>query len=171
LRAAWDTILPCTQRGIYSDVTVSFDMADFSLIQGQHLFVMDGTSVVRTVPITAETITITDLPIGAYFLDVPVISGLVSEYNMIFVRSGSVNETVVRYASATAGVLGAAQVHLFGGNDVLFSVVALDAGRSVVQVITYPVRPHWVDSLPTVYASVTVDGTLVRSYHPTETNA
>ncbi|MBC1800813.1 putative mucin/carbohydrate-binding domain-containing protein [Listeria booriae] len=50
---------------------IQFTINDFNQIKGKTLRIKDGTDVIRSIKITAPTITLKNMPVGIYSLDIP----------------------------------------------------------------------------------------------------
>lgn len=64
---------------IKGEVELSFEIDDFSLLQGQKIQVKDADKVIKELSIDKQTIVIKDLPVGTYTIAVPKLSSYVSK--------------------------------------------------------------------------------------------
>ena len=72
--------------GIKSNITLSIDINDFSKIEGKVILIKDGNNTVKSITIDSPSLSLNDLPIGTYYLQMPIIEGYGQDYTYVQVK-------------------------------------------------------------------------------------
>ncbi|MBC2368288.1 enhancing factor (viral) [Listeria booriae] len=134
---------------------IQFTINDFDQIKGKTLRIKDGADVIRTIKITSPTMTIKNMPVGIYSLDIP--TGATRFYqpstNYLAVSDGK-NKTSIQMNELGTSTM-AAELMIFKGlSNSTFAKATIDseAGKFVLDVIKG--SPH--SYFPGRYASVEI---------------
>ncbi|EUJ44804.1 putative mucin/carbohydrate-binding domain-containing protein [Listeria rocourtiae] len=134
---------------------VTFSINDFAQIEGKVLRVKDGTDVVREVTITSPTVTLKNMPIGIYSLDIP--TGITRFYEP------STNYLAVTdYESSAMIAMNEIQTSTFAENkmvfkglgDSIFAIATVDPEKGNLELNVTSKRPH--SYFENEYASIEV---------------
>ncbi|MBC1317441.1 putative mucin/carbohydrate-binding domain-containing protein [Listeria booriae] len=134
---------------------IQFTINDFDQIKGKTLRIKDGADVIRTIKITSPTMTIKNMPVGIYSLDIP--TGATRFYqpstNYLAVSDGK-NKTSIQMNELETSTM-ASELMIFKGlSNSTFAKATIDseAGKFVLDVIKG--SPHYY--FPGRYASVEI---------------
>ena len=72
--------------GITSSITLNIDIDDFSKIEGKVILIKDGNDTVKSITIDSPSLLLNDLPIGTYYLQMPIIEGYGQDYTYVQVK-------------------------------------------------------------------------------------
>lgn len=126
-----------------SNATITFDIDDFSQLKDKVLRIKDGKSVIREMKITAPTMTVKNLPVGIYSLDIP--SGQTELYepstNYLPVSDGENNRVITMNELKTSAV--SIQTMLFRGlGDYTFATADIDTEAGTFSLNSMLSSPH-----------------------------
>ena len=76
---------------IKSDITLNIDIDNISKIEGKIILVKQGKDIIKKVKINNEKIELNDIPVGTYFLQMPIINGYSQEHIYIKVKEDGNN--------------------------------------------------------------------------------
>ena len=76
---------------IKGDITLNIDIDEISNIQGKIILLKQGNNIIKTIKVDGNQINAKDLPIGTYFLQMPVVTGYSQEYKYIQVKENMNN--------------------------------------------------------------------------------
>jgi len=133
---------------------ISLNIDDFSLVEGKTLKIRNGTTIVDEIEITSQTLTTKSLPIGVYFIEMPLPKGnpgiyLTGYNNLIIVENKETPVSIVYKKPEGSSVSGAMRIDLLGGSDKLVYQIKYDALVGKLVVYTAGGEPHWVNNGPT----------------------
>lgn len=126
-----------------NNATITFDMDDFNQIKGKMLQIKDGKSVIREIKITTPTMTVKNVPIGIYSLDIP--TGQTKLYepstNYLPVSDGE-NHHVIQMKEMQTSAASIQKMVFTGLGDSIFATADVDAeaGTFIVDAALY--SPH-----------------------------
>ena len=63
------------QTGKKNDLTINIDIDDISKVNGKRIILKDNSTVVKNVEITSSSVLLTDVPIGTYQIQMPIVDG------------------------------------------------------------------------------------------------
>ena len=69
--------------GINSNIYLNIDIDDFNKINGKFILIKDGNSTVKSIKIDNLYMEINNLPIGTYYLQMPIIDGYSKDYTYV----------------------------------------------------------------------------------------
>ena len=69
--------------GINSNIYLNIDIDDFNKINGKFILIKDGNSTVKSIKIDNLYMEINNLPIGTYYLQMPIIEGYSQDYTYV----------------------------------------------------------------------------------------
>ena len=75
-----------SKYGITSNITLNIDIDNFSKIDGKVVLIKDGNSTVKSITIDTPSLSINNLPIGTYYLQMPIIEGYNQDYTYVQVK-------------------------------------------------------------------------------------
>jgi hypothetical protein len=79
--------------GVTGNATIQVDIDNQELVQGKMIQVQEDGKLIRSVRIEAGTATITDLPVGTYYLQMPIVNGYTQGHMYLQVTEGENNCT------------------------------------------------------------------------------
>lgn len=145
-------------EGLTGSAEIRLLIDDFSQISGKNLLIKDGSTVIRTIPITQETITVTDLPAGIYELELPNTKSAPYQFDYQYLVVQQDN-TVVKEAPYTrlnaATMSGDSKIQFAGLSNWIFSTTTYDPNAGTMTVKTEGGQPH-VYFPDQTYASIEV---------------
>ncbi|MBC1501309.1 enhancing factor (viral) [Listeria weihenstephanensis] len=135
--------------------TIQFAINDFTQLKGKTLRVKDGTDVLREVKITTPTMTLKNMPIGIYSLDIP--TGVTRLYepstNYLVVSDRANNTTITMNELQTSGI--ATEKMIFKGlGDGVFAIATVDSEQGTLNLNVTSSAPH--PYFASEYASIEV---------------
>lgn len=68
---------------IKADLTVNIDIDDISKVIGKRIILKDGNDTIRNVEITSSSVTLSSVPVGTYYLQMPVLDYYSSEQTYV----------------------------------------------------------------------------------------
>ena len=83
---------------IKSDLTINIDIDDFSKINGKVILLKQGNETIKSIKIDNVNIKVENVPIGTYFLQMPVIDGYGQDYIYAQVKEGPETDTTYIYS-------------------------------------------------------------------------
>ena len=83
---------------IKSDLTINIDIDDFSKINGKVILLKQGNETIKSIKIDNVNIKVENVPIGTYFLQMPVIDGYGQDYIYAQVKEGQETDTTYIYS-------------------------------------------------------------------------
>ncbi len=66
--------------GITTSLTLNIDIDEIENIKGKTIRIKDGNTVIKSIKVETKNITIDDLPLGTYLLQMPILTGYSQEY-------------------------------------------------------------------------------------------
>lgn len=128
---------------VVNTMNIQFTINDFTQIKGRTLKIKDGEDVVREVKITAPTVTLKNMPIGIYSLDIP--TGVDRFYepstNYLAVSDFSNNATIQMNELQTSYI--ATQELIFKGiSDDIFATASVDPEKGNLEFAITKSDPH-----------------------------
>lgn len=75
-----------SKYGITSNIILNIDIDDFSKISGKVILIKNGNSTVKSITLDAPSLSINNLPIGTYYLQMPIIEGYGQDYTYVQVK-------------------------------------------------------------------------------------
>ncbi|WP_260447256.1 putative mucin/carbohydrate-binding domain-containing protein [Listeria newyorkensis] len=135
--------------------TIQFAINDFTQLKGKTLRIKDGANVLREIKITTPTMTIKNMPVGIYSLDIP--TGVNHFYepstNYLAVSDRENTTTITMNELQTSEI--AAQKMIFRGlGDSIFAVATVDPEKGSLNLNVTSSAPHSYFS--SEYASIEV---------------
>ncbi len=76
---------------ITGDITLNIDIDDLSEIQGKVALLKQGNKIIKTIKIEDKQIEIQDVPVGTYYVQMPVLTGYSYEHTYIPVKESADN--------------------------------------------------------------------------------
>lgn len=70
------------------DITLTINISNISKLNGTYIQIKDGNNVIKEVEITSSELVISDLPVGTYYVEMPVVIGYRNENHYIKVKEG-----------------------------------------------------------------------------------
>ncbi|MBC1512579.1 putative mucin/carbohydrate-binding domain-containing protein [Listeria booriae] len=126
---------------------IQFTINDFNQIKGKTLRIKDGADVIRNIKITAPTMTIKNIPVGIYSLDIP--TGMTRFYkpstNYLAVSDGQ-SKTTIQMNELQTSTVASEQLIFRGVSNAIFAkgIVDPEAGKFTLNVTKGD--PHWLFS-------------------------
>ncbi len=74
--------------GVTSNITLNIDIDNFSKIEGKFVLIKDGNNSVKSIKVDSPSLLLDNLPIGTYYLQMPIIEGYNQDYTYIQVKEG-----------------------------------------------------------------------------------
>ncbi|MBC1530242.1 enhancing factor (viral) [Listeria booriae] len=135
--------------------TIQFTINDFTQLKGKTLRIKDGADVLREIKITTPAMTIKNMPVGIYSLDIP--TGVNRFYepstNYLAVSDGENTTTITMNELQTSGI--AAQKMTFKGlGDDVFAIATVDPEKGILNLNVTNSTPH--SYFASEYASIEV---------------
>ncbi|KMT62436.1 putative mucin/carbohydrate-binding domain-containing protein [Paenilisteria newyorkensis] len=129
---------------VATTMNIQFAIDDFTEIKGKVLKVKDGADVVREVKITTPTVTLKNMPIGIYSLDIP--TGITRSYepstNYLAVSDASNSTTITMNELQTSDI--ATQQLVFKGlSDNVFATASVDPEKGNMEFAVTKADPHY----------------------------
>ncbi|WP_260448680.1 putative mucin/carbohydrate-binding domain-containing protein [Listeria grandensis] len=140
---------------ITNTMNIQFTINDFTQIKGKTLRIKDGSDVVREVKITTPTVTLKNMPIGIYSLDIP--TGVSRFYepstNYVAVTDHDTSTSITINELQTSMI--AAQKMVFKGlGDGVFAIATVDPEKGSLELNVTSSAPH--SYFANEYASIEV---------------
>ena len=83
--------------GITSTASLTIDIDDISVLNGKIVLLKNGENIISSYNITDFTLELTDIPIGTYYLQMPILNGYFQEHTYIQVKHDAVNTYTYTY--------------------------------------------------------------------------
>lgn len=83
--------------GITSTASLTIDIDDISVLNGKIVLLKDGENIINSYNITDFTLELTDIPIGAYYLQMPILNGYSQEHTYIQIKQDGLNTYTYTY--------------------------------------------------------------------------
>ncbi len=139
------------------NVNLTFTIDDFEAIRGKTVNIKDGNQIVRTFTIDHENMTLDNLPVGSYYLQLPVTDeyDYTFDYMNILVKSNTTTNTKVVYRRMSEQDMFSNTILQFKGiSDSLYSSLQLNPNTKKIEIQYENSTPHYgFDSL---YSSITI---------------
>lgn len=137
------TVDDLKSTGHKSNVTIHINIDDLAQIRGKDLIVKNGSEIVKKVEINSENVSLGELPIGLYELELPnTISGNYQfDYETITASMGSVVKEVT-YGSNQKSLADDLEILFKGLGDNLFASAKYDSKAGNIQFRINPNQPH-----------------------------
>ncbi|MBC2188376.1 putative mucin/carbohydrate-binding domain-containing protein [Listeria booriae] len=128
---------------VTNTMNIQFAIDDFSEIKGKVLKVKDGADIVREVKITTPTVTLKNMPIGIYSLD--ILAGITRSYepstNYLVVSDANDSTTITMNELQTSDI--ATQQLVFRGlSDTIFATASVDPEKGNLTFAVTKADPH-----------------------------
>ncbi|MBC1530985.1 hypothetical protein HCJ07_11565 [Listeria booriae] len=126
---------------------IQFTINDFNQIKGKTLRIKDGADVIRNIKITAPVMTVKNMPVGIYSLDIP--TGMTRFYkpstNYLAVSDGE-NKLNIQMNELQTSTVASEQLIFRGVSNAIFAKGTVDpeAGKFTLNVTKGD--PHWLFS-------------------------
>lgn len=83
--------------GITSTASLTIDIDDISVLNGKIVLLKDGENIINSYNITDFTLELTDIPLGAYYLQMPILNGYSQEHTYIQIKQDGLNTYTYTY--------------------------------------------------------------------------
>lgn len=142
--------------GLKGNVSLHFDIDDFTQIYGEDLILMEGARYAYKTRINSPTIELSELPIGVYTLRLP--TGKNYKYHpttsYLIVKQGN-NAAEIHFVKKISSPIISQEVKLLGLSDAVFATLLVDRARGKLVIDVTSTTPH--SYFPGVtYAKITV---------------
>jgi len=67
------------ESGLTNDLTINISIDNIDKLIGKRIILKDGSSIIKNVDITSSSVTITNVPLGTYYLQMPVLDNYLSD--------------------------------------------------------------------------------------------
>ncbi len=133
------------EEKLTGSVEIRLSIDDFSQISGRNLLIKDGSDIIRTIPITEQTITVTDLPVGIYELELPNTKTVPYQfdYQYLVVQQDNTLVKEVAYTRLDAATMSSdSKIQFAGLSNWIFSTTTYDLNAGTMTVKTEGGQPH-----------------------------
>ncbi|EUJ21738.1 putative enhancing factor (viral) [Listeria grandensis FSL F6-0971] len=122
---------------------LDFSINDFSQIKGKVLRIKDGADVVREIKITTPTMTLKDMPIGIYSLDIPTgVSRFYEPSSNYLAVSDHVSNAVIQMDELKTSTIAEENMVFKGLGNVIFARATVDAEKNSFELDVTRSQPH-----------------------------
>ena len=84
-----------------SKITLTLNIDDINTLTGKYALIKNGVNTIKSIKIDSNFLEIDDLPIGTYYLQMPIIEGYSQDYNYIQVKEDKVLNYTHNYYKQT----------------------------------------------------------------------
>ena len=75
-----------SKYGIKSNIIININIDDFSKIDGKVILIKNGNDTVKSITVDSPSLLLNNLPIGTYYLQMPIIEGYGQDYTYVQVK-------------------------------------------------------------------------------------
>ncbi|WP_309147456.1 putative mucin/carbohydrate-binding domain-containing protein [Listeria ivanovii] len=150
-------------------INIQFAINDFEQIKGKTLKIKDDADIVRETKITTPTITLKNMPVGIYSLDVPTgVSRFYEVTSNYLSVSDQTKNAVITLNELKTSTIGLQELQFKGLGDVLFMTANVDIEQGNLKLNVSSTSPHAY--FKNEYASIEVLNEQGQSVLKKETN-
>ena len=126
------------------NLKITFDMDNIDEIKGKKAYLKDGKNTIKEFEITDKEVELKDIPIGIYYLEVPMANGVYShEYENVIVKENTDNEKTVKYTKSNDNVMASDTAISFQGlGNSEFAKLNIDMNNKKINFIANNMQPH-----------------------------
>lgn len=125
------------------NTTITFDINDFTQIKGEVLQIKDGKKVIREIKITTPTLTVKNLPVGIYSLDIPTGKSKLYELSTNYLPiSDGENSRVITMKEMTTSAVATEKMHFTGLGNYTYAIASIDTEAGTFALNSILSSPH-----------------------------
>ncbi|KMT62438.1 putative mucin/carbohydrate-binding domain-containing protein [Listeria newyorkensis] len=128
---------------VKNTINIRFDINDFAQLKGKVLRIKDGADVIRKIKITSPIMTIKDMPIGIYSLDMPTgVSRFYEPASNYLAVSDDVSDMTIRMEELQTSTVAVEKMIFQGLGNVVFATATVDPENNSFELDVTKDAPH-----------------------------
>ncbi|MBC1230816.1 hypothetical protein HB816_10190 [Listeria booriae] len=126
-----------------SDATITFDIDDFSQLQGQVLRLKDGGNTLQEIIITQPTMVLKNIPVGIYSIDIPYGLDKIYKIDKYYIPiTDETNVINLKMSELKSTEIGAQKMTFKGLGDIIFATATVNPESGTFSLDVTRESPH-----------------------------